>query len=80
MSEQEPMSFAQMSPCCIPATVSLKGQGEEKGSVRQLMEEDSLQSAPAAELCWPRSTLSGDDISKAIKGDDSRQAGSDWQG
>lgn len=36
--------------CCIPTTVSLQGQGEEKGSVRELMEEDSLQSAPAEEL------------------------------
>lgn len=35
--------------CCILTTVSL--QGQEKGSVRELMEEDSLQSAPAEELC-----------------------------
>lgn len=44
------------------------------------MKEDILKSAPAEEPRWPRSRLSGDDISKAIKGDDSRQAGSDWQG
>lgn len=57
----------------------VKVEGAE-GSLMELIEEDSLQLAPAEKLCWPRSTHSGDDISKAIKGDDSRQAGSDWQG
>ena len=52
----------------------------KKKKAGRIMKKDGLKSASAKELCWPKSRLSGDDISKAIKGDDSRQAGSDWQG
>lgn len=55
--------------------------GEEKGRQRERSwsrtASSQLQQRGPADLDpgW-----AGDDISKAIKGDDSRQAGSDWQG
>lgn len=54
-------------------------QERRQGVKGEFMKKDSLKSAPAEGPRWPSSRLSGDDISKAIKGDDSRQAGSDWQ-
>lgn len=70
------------NPCSrIPAVCfysnwdgALKGGNErkEREGWREIMEDSlELQQRP----CWPRSRLSGEDISRAIKGDDSRQAG-----
>lgn len=65
-----------------PTRWGLEGKDRKKGERKggQRVAEIGGGGQPPVRPCWPRSRLSGDDISKAIKGDDSRQAGSDWQG